>query len=140
MTNPWRAALGDLVHTIIRTTAAHPVAAPIVIGLASGASGSLMLVGAVAAGYFVGRAGVGARGIALALVACAFGTTAVFVGMIQSSLPQCPSCVDAYLVAPAAIPFFLIPLALGIWIGGRSRGRHAAVTSAQSQELSLPVE
>ena len=105
------------------STVNHPIAAPLAWGLGSGLTLGPMLVGGTLAGYIVGRAGVG-RG--LSILACAGGSVLSTILIIQSMLPTCPSCVDAYLVAPATIPILLIPFLIGVWLGGRARNRAAA--------------
>jgi hypothetical protein len=110
---------------LVAVVSDHPTVAPIGLGFLSGATAGPLLVGAVAAGWLVGRAGIGRSGSALSTGAFAVGMVTTFVRLVQGSLPRCPSCVDAYLVAPFVLPLFVAPFVIGMWIGRRTSRRLA---------------
>ena len=104
-------------------TGRHPVTAPIGLAFASGLVGGPFLIGSTFVGWIIGRAGVGRASTVGAILAVTLGLAVLLVGMIQSSLKRCPSCVDAYIVAPFVLPLLALPFAIGVWAGRRSRRR-----------------
>ncbi|MEO5940634.1 MAG: hypothetical protein ABIQ76_07080 [Candidatus Limnocylindrales bacterium] len=93
-------------------------------GLVSGALLGPLLIGAAFAGYRVGYTGRGFGGFAITALGLLAGSAVAMVLLINGAVKSgCPSCVDAFIVAPAAFFFLLGPLAIGYWLGRRSYDR-----------------
>ena len=110
----------------------HRVAAPVGLGFASGLVAGPLWFGTAIPGYLVGRAGLG-RGLPVMGLLAGFACFAAWLvtGMVNSG---CPSCIEALIVVPWAVPFLLAPFAFGYWLGKRSHRlrvpEHEAATGA----------
>jgi hypothetical protein len=105
--------------------ARHGMAAPLVLGVASGLVFGPMWIGTAVPGYVVGRTNSGAKACAAGLfIGFAFTMFWLVKSMVDSG---CPSCVDAVLVAPYTYLLLLVPFAVGRFLGQRAGRRFAAL-------------
>ena len=125
----WAARRGaSLDVDLDRTIASHRLVAPAVLGAVSGLLLGPLVVGAAIPGYLVGRAGASAS---IATAGLLVGFTVTVVGMVNAMVASgCPSCVDAFIAAPATVLFLLIPYGIGLRLGRSAARRSSASTLA----------